>query len=116
MGTSKSRALLLLSLSETVGPPSLCARFERSVFVLFRCGDDLVVCDRVYYSLVVSLVVMRVLAVVLWRNVFDERRVELSAITVSSFPLFSCLFSCLFFEKRRKVSFPPYLYKNNSRC
>ena len=28
---------------------SLCARFKkRSVFVLFRCGDDLVVCDRVF--------------------------------------------------------------------
>jgi hypothetical protein len=28
------------------------------VFVLFRCGDDLVVCDRVFiYTLVVSLVV-----------------------------------------------------------
>ena len=67
------------------------------MFVLFRCGDDLVVCDRVYYSLVVDdVVVMRVLAVVsLWRNVFEERRVELSAITVS-FPLFSSLFSSFF--------------------
>jgi len=25
------------------------------VFVLFRCGDDLVVCDRVYYILLLFL-------------------------------------------------------------
>lgn len=85
------------------------------MFVLFRCGDDLVVCDRVYYTLlVVSLVVMRVLAVVsLWRVrvSFEERRVLLSAITVS-FPLFSCLFSSLFVCEREAMkkgeSFRPF--------
>ena len=73
------------------------------MFVLFRCGDDLVVCDRVYYicSCCFSCCcVMRVLAVVLWRNVLT------SGVSCRALNRNNCLFSSLFFSSFF-LFFPP---------
>ena len=67
------------------------------------CGDDLVVCDRVYYiySCCFSCCcVMRVLAVVLWRNVLT------SGVSCRALNRNNCLFSSLFFSSFF-LFFPP---------
>ena len=73
------------------------------MFVLFRCGDDLVVCDRVYYILLLFLLLCNARSS---RRCFVAERVETSGVSCRALNRNNCLFSSLFFSSFF-LFFPP---------